>query len=82
MSEDVRIKAARAEQLLEDEVLTEAMEGIIRDALFHAGTVSLANAPECIGAIAALQAAGDLNRKLREYVTAGKAAERKPFKVA
>jgi hypothetical protein len=30
MSEDVTIRAARAQQLLEDEVLTEAMSGVVK----------------------------------------------------
>jgi hypothetical protein len=82
MSEDVTIRAARAEQLLEDEVLREALDSITGDALFKSGTANLADAAECIAAVAALQAAGSLGVKLREYITAGKAAERKPYKVA
>jgi hypothetical protein len=36
----------------------------------------------CIAAVAALQAVGAFENKLREFITSGKAAERKPFKVA
>jgi hypothetical protein len=82
MSEDVMIRAARAEQLRDDEVLREAMSSIMGDALEQAGRVSLDDAARCIAAVAALQAVGAFENKLREFITAGKAAERKPFKVA
>jgi hypothetical protein len=82
MSEDIQIRAARAEQLLEDEVFQEAMNSSMGDALEAAGRVDLDNAAGCIAAIAALQAIGAFQNKLRGYITAGKASERKPFKVA
>jgi hypothetical protein len=82
MNEDVQIRAARAQQLLEDEVLVEALNGITKDALYRAGTASLASSSECIAAIAYLQATADIHNKLNEFITAGKAAERKPYKVA
>jgi hypothetical protein len=82
MSEDIQIRAARAQQLLDDEVLKEALEVIAADAFFRAGTANLADASECVAAIAAIQAATSLEYGLRKFVTDGKAVERKPFKVA
>jgi hypothetical protein len=82
MSEDVTIRAARAEQLLEDEVLQEALDAMIKGALAEAVTTDLSNPTECVAAIASIQAACDFQDSLKSFVTAGKAAERKPFKVA
>jgi hypothetical protein len=82
MSEDAEIRAARAEQLLEDEVLQKALDGVTSDALLKAGMASLSDASECIAAIAALQAAASFNGKLREFVTAGKPTGRNKIYVA
>jgi hypothetical protein len=82
MSEDVTIRAARAEQLLVDEVFNEALTAVLGDALLRAQSADLASKEECIASIAAIQAAGVFQDKLRSFVTSGKAAERKPFKVA
>jgi hypothetical protein len=82
MSEDVTIRAARAQQLLEDETLLEAFGGYNKDALAKLLMVDLSNSTECVAAVASFQASQEFLEKLREYVTAGKAAERKPYKVA
>jgi hypothetical protein len=82
MSEDIQIRAARAQQLLDDEVLNEAMDAVLNQALSFALRAALSDPTECVAAIADLQAAHDLQESLRSFVTAGKAAERKPFKVA
>jgi hypothetical protein len=82
MSEDIQIRAARAQQLLDDEVLNEAMDAVLDQALSLALRAALSDPTECVAAIADLQAAHDLQESLRSFVTAGKAAERKPFKVA
>jgi hypothetical protein len=82
MSEDIQIRAARAQQLLDDEVLNEAMDAVLDQALSFALRAALSDPTECVAAIADLQAAHDLQESLRSFVTAGKAAERKPFKVA
>jgi hypothetical protein len=82
MSEDVTIRAARAQQLLEDEVLQEALDAMIKSSLAEAMTTDLSNPTECVAAIASIQAAGDFQDSLKQYITAGKAAERKPYKVA
>jgi hypothetical protein len=81
MSEDVTIRAARAQQLLEDEVLNDAMAMVMADAMNQVLVTPL-NGTECIAAIAALQAANGMSQKLQSFITAGKAAERKPYKVA
>jgi hypothetical protein len=80
--EDTQIRAARAEQLLDDEVLKEALETIAADALFKAGTANLADPKECVAAIAAIQAITSLEYELKKFVTDGKAAQRKPHIVA
>jgi hypothetical protein len=82
MSEDVTIRAARAQQLLEDEVLVEAFKGLSQDVAERVFRADLKDAAACIAVVAAAQAINDFELKLREYVTAGKAAERKPYKVA
>jgi hypothetical protein len=79
--EDVTIRAARAKQLLEDEVLNGAMANLMADALARALLTPL-EATGCIAAIAALQAANSASEQLQSFITAGKAAERKPYKVA
>jgi hypothetical protein len=81
MSEDVTIRAARAEQLLADEVFNEAMALLITEAMSRALVTPLEGSP-CIAAVAAIQAANAVSEQLRSFITAGKAAERKPFKVA
>jgi hypothetical protein len=82
MSEDIQIRAARAEQLLEDEVLIEAFGGYNKDALARLLMVDLSNPTDCVAAVASFQASQEFIEKLRGYVTYGKAAERKPYKVA
>jgi hypothetical protein len=82
MSEDLKIRAARAEQLLEDEVLVEAKNNIMLEALERAHRASLANPSECVAAVAAIQAANNFVADLKSFVVSGKAAERKRFKVA
>jgi hypothetical protein len=82
MSEDVTIRAARAEQLLEDEVLLEAFHDLSQDVANRVFTTDLKDAAACIAAVAAAQATSNFELQLRAYVTAGKAAERKPYKVA
>jgi hypothetical protein len=80
--EDVTIRAARAEQLLQDEVFNEAMDSVLDQALSAALRAVLSDPTECVAAIANLQASHYLQEILRSFVTAGKAAERKPYKVA
>jgi hypothetical protein len=80
--EDVTIRAARAQQLMDDEVFNEAMDSVLDQALSAALRAALNDSTECVAAIANLQAAHDLQETLRSFVTAGKAAERKPYKVA
>jgi Arc/MetJ-type ribon-helix-helix transcriptional regulator len=82
MSEDVTIRAARAEQLLADEVLREALKEMNDDAAINATVTPLNDAAKCVAAVAAIRAAGEFEAKLLQYITAGKAAERKPYKVA
>jgi DNA repair protein RadC len=82
MTDDVAIRAARAQQLLEDEVLNEAMEALHEDAIEIVLRADLASAERCVAAVSYLQATNALIDKLRSFVTAGKAAERKPYKVA
>jgi hypothetical protein len=82
MNEDIQIRAARAQQLLADEVLNEAIISLSQDAADRVEIADLSNAAQCIAAVASAQAAANFVSKLREFVTAGKAAERKPFKVA
>jgi hypothetical protein len=82
MSEDIQIRAARAEQLLEDEVLQKALANLRNDAWFRAVSTPLSDSEKCIGALAAIQATSDLESRLREFVLDGKVAERKPYKVA
>jgi hypothetical protein len=80
--EDIKIRAARAEQLLEDETLGGALVAMVEEAWRQASVVSLANPDECIAACARIQAVDGFKDGLKSWVTAGKAAERKPFKVA
>jgi hypothetical protein len=82
MTDDVNIRGARALQLLEDEVLQEAITGMVEDAWAVALRADLRNPANCIAAIATVQATDRFKDQLKEYVTAGKAAERKPYKVA
>jgi hypothetical protein len=82
MSEDIQIRAARAQQLLEDEVLAEAIISLSQDAADRVDIADLSNAAQCIAAVASAQAAANFVSKLKGFVTSGKAAERKPFKVA
>jgi hypothetical protein len=82
MSEDVTIRAARAEQLLEDEVLQRALTNLRDDAWFRAVSTPLSDPEKCVGALAAIQATSDFESRLREFVLDGRVAERKPFKVA
>jgi hypothetical protein len=82
MSEDVTIRAARAQQLLEDEVLREALKELNDDAATNALVTPLNHPEKCVAAVAAIQAVGEFEAKLLQYINAGKAAERKPYKVA
>jgi hypothetical protein len=82
LSEDIQIRAARAQQLLEDEILMEALDSLVKENLYQAALADLGNPTQCVGAVAAIQAISAFSGKLQEYITAGKAAERKPFKVA
>jgi hypothetical protein len=82
MSEDIQIRAARAQQLLEDEVLIEALISLSQDAADRVDAASLRDGAECIAAVAAAQAAANFAGKLKEFVTAGKVVERKPHRVA
>jgi hypothetical protein len=43
---------------------------------------NLADAAECVACVAAIQAANNFVADLKSFVTSGRAAERKPFKVA
>jgi hypothetical protein len=82
MTEDVTIRAARAEQLLDDEVLVEALHGYVTDVIARLLRADLKDAAECVASVAAFQASQEFQNQLRSFVTSGKAAERKPFKVA
>jgi hypothetical protein len=82
MSEDVTIRAARAQQLLEDEVLQEAVATLIDDAWYGAIATPLSDTQKCVAAVASIQAISDFESRLRQFVTDGKVAERKPYKVA
>jgi hypothetical protein len=82
MSEDVTIRAARAQQLLDDEVLNEALHGYVTDVAARILRADLKDAAECVASVAAYQASQEFLTRLRSFVTSGKAAERKPFKVA
>jgi hypothetical protein len=82
MSDEVTIRAARAQQLLEDEVFVDAFNAALQDGLLRALRADLGNPTECVASIAVIQAASAFQDKLKEYITAGKAAERKPYKVA
>jgi hypothetical protein len=82
MTDDVTIRAARAKQLLEDEVLQETFQSLNQNALDTIVLTDIKDAAACIAAIAKAKAVADFELKFREYVTAGKAAERKPYKVA
>jgi phosphosulfolactate phosphohydrolase-like enzyme len=82
MSEDVTIRAARAQQLIEDEVLEEGLSGVVADALYAVANADLSNQAECVAAVAAFQAAEAFSGKLKQYITSGRATGRKPFKVA
>jgi hypothetical protein len=82
MSEDVEIRAARAQQLLDDEVLAEALQGYVTDVVARLLRADLKDTAECVASVAAFQASQEFQNQLRSFVTAGKAAERKPFKVA
>jgi mannose-1-phosphate guanylyltransferase len=80
--EDIQIRAARAQQLLEDEVLVEAVDKITLAALERATMANLADAAECVACVAAIQAVNHFVADLKSFVTSGRAAERKPFRVA
>jgi hypothetical protein len=80
--EDIKIRAARAEQLLADEVLNEAFDAQSAAVLGRLLRADLRDNLECVAVVAALQASQGFKEELRSFVTSGKAAERKPFKVA
>jgi hypothetical protein len=80
--DDVEINAARAEQLIQDELLQNILATMMHDALNAVDTTDLGNQPECVAAVARIQAAHEFMDRLKGIVTAGKAAKRKPFKVA
>jgi hypothetical protein len=80
--EDIQIRAARAQQLIEDEVLVEAVDKITLAALERAARADLSDAAECVACVAAIQATNNFVADLKSFVTSGRAAERKPFKVA
>jgi hypothetical protein len=82
MSQEASIRATRAQQLLDDEVLQEALAEIQADAKFKALNTDLSNQSQCVEAIAQIQAAETMLTILRAYITAGKAEQRKPFKAA
>jgi pyruvate carboxylase len=82
MSEDVTIRAARAKQLLEDEVMMEAFSGCSHDAAMRVLAADLKNPCDCIAAVAEAKATANFEMKLREFITAGQSAVRKPFVVA
>jgi hypothetical protein len=82
MSEDVTIRAARAEQLLQDEVLGEALTAMFQEAVDAALRTDLSKPDECVAAVAAIKACSGMGLQLKSFITSGKAAERKPFKVA
>jgi hypothetical protein len=82
VSDDVTIRAARAQQLLEDEVFNEAFLSLNQDAFDTIVLTDIKDAAACIAAVAKAKAVADFELKFREYITAGKASERKPYKVA
>jgi hypothetical protein len=82
LTEDVTIRAARAEQLLADEVLGEALTALFQEAVDAALRTDLSKPDECVAAVAAIKACSGAILQLKSFITSGKAAERKPFKVA
>jgi hypothetical protein len=82
MSEDIKIRAARAEQLLADDVLIEAFNGFNHDAVARVLSANLSDPTECVAAVASFQASQEFLEKLRGYVTDGKAAGRNKIYVA
>jgi hypothetical protein len=82
VDDDVEINAARAEQLSQDELLQNILATMMHDALNVVDNTDLGNQPECVAAVARIQAAHDFMNRLRGIVTAGKAAKRKPHVVA
>jgi hypothetical protein len=82
MSEDATIRASRAEQLLADETLNEALDAQSASVLSRLLRADLRDNVECVAVVAALQASQGFKEELRSFIISGKAAERKPFKVA
>jgi len=80
--EDVQVRAARARQLLEDETLLEALNGVSQDVANLLLVTDLRDASACIAAVAAAQATKDFELKLRQFITSGRATQRKPHVVA
>jgi hypothetical protein len=80
--DDVEINAARAEQLIQDELLQNVLTTMMHDALNAVDHTDLGNQTECVAAVARIQAAHDFMNRLKGIVTAGKAAKKKPFVVA
>jgi hypothetical protein len=76
------IRAARADQLLSDDTLNAAFNSHSEAVLGRLLRASLSDPTECVAAVAALQASQEFKEQLRSFITSGKAAERKPFKVA
>ena len=81
-NEDAQIRAARAQQLLEDETLHEVLATLMDDAVLNATLAPLDDPARCVAAVATLQAVREFEDKLRSFVTSGRAAQRKPHVVA
>jgi hypothetical protein len=78
---DASVRAERAQQLLDDELLTEALDTLERDAV---GTALQAEfkGEDCIAVVAYLQAAYSVRQQLKSVLTTGKAQEQKRPAVA
>jgi hypothetical protein len=80
--EDVRIRAARAEQLLQDEVLSSAFMAQTEAILARLLQASLSDPTQCVAAVAAFQASQEFKDQLQSYITSGKSAGRNRIYVA
>jgi hypothetical protein len=79
---DAEIRAVRAQQLLDDEVLQEALRALEAHALQTALRAKTYDPHEAVSAISHLKAAHAIRSQLESLITTGKLQGRKPVQVA
>lgn len=82
MSLDRRTRAARAQQLLDDDVLRDALDAVETDAIDRLASADVADTLALQRHAAALQAARAVRANLTSHINTGRLSEREPPAVA